>query len=413
MNVARHTKMYQQRTWNYFYSYFSRRCSTLEQLKDHSILDRLTKSSEDVASFIRFNRIIQPIDIERFRELVADSKETELKIRLICCEYEYLCRLNSRTPSKISIENMKIMLNMKSSEQRQILLVKSYFRETVKMRSKAKKLIRRKLKEQQSTSELSTDLTGIFDSSHNDAQIRYGLWKNCLFSRFTKSPRLILQSGINSQLWGPTLAFDWHLPEQVLIENNSEKKFIANREQNIKKLADSIFTICNHNLKSFQSSFNVVHLNLTKDLPIRILPYLQKSLEQSLLDRTFFNYNHNSYQTFFGDKIVFYIDPYASKILTNEDLKIQQDLIFIFNPYSELKGLKWKFIENMFEYKKNESNGDDRIRFRRLPLHDLVVAPKQRYLILSFYIECLRQVIFDQIDWIEALYKNVPKKYYK
>ncbi|OTF83172.1 hypothetical protein BLA29_009778 [Euroglyphus maynei] len=157
----------------------------------------------------------------------------------------------------------------------------------------------------------------------------------------------------------------------------------------------------------------MVHLNLTEDQPIRILPHFQKSLQQSILDRTFFNSTNNSYRTFSNDKIVFYVDPYASEILTNEDLKIQQDLIFIFNPYSELMGLKFKFIENIFKYKQNESNGDDRIRFRRLPLHDLVVAPNQRHLVLSFYIECLRQVLFDQIDWMEALYKNVPKKYYK
>ncbi|KAH9423127.1 hypothetical protein DERP_007721 [Dermatophagoides pteronyssinus] len=405
--------MFRQRTCYYFHAYFSRRCSTLDRLKNHSILDRLTESSEDVASFIRFNRIIQPINIEQFRQHIADSKEMELKIQLICSEYEYLCHLNSRTPSNISIEHMKIMLNMKSSEQRQIFLIKSYFHETLKMRSKAKKIIKKKLKEQNSTSESSIYPSGIFDPSQNDLQIRYGLWKNCLFGRFSKSNRLLIQSGINSRLWNPTLAFDWYLPEKILIEDNDDKKFVTVREQNIKKLADSIFKICNKNLKSFRSSFNMVHLNLTEDLPIQILPHLQKSFEHSFLDRTFFNYTHDSYRTFFADKIVFYVDPNASTILTNEDLNIQQDLIFVFNPYSELIGFKLKFIENMFKYKQNEINGNDRIRFRRLPLHDLVVESKQRHLILSFYIECLRQVLFNQIDWMESLYKNVPKKYYK
>ena len=126
------------------------------KLKNIDQISTLHKSREDIASYVRFNRDFRVPSTDDFQELFSKSansdktehelEEIRLKIGLICAEYEYFSFTNMRVPSALTCEDVRIMLNMNSNEARQMFFIKSYFRDTVRIRVKVKKIVKKSKK---------------------------------------------------------------------------------------------------------------------------------------------------------------------------------------------------------------------------------------------------------------------------
>lgn len=140
-----------------------RHCSGFgNKLKNLSQIPTLTSTREDVASYVRFNRDIRVLTSDNYRALYSKTtnplkteeelEKIRLQIELICAEYQYFFFTNLRVPSILSHEDMLILLSMKSPESRQLFLIKSYFKDTDKIRSKVKKIIKQSQKPVQFTS---------------------------------------------------------------------------------------------------------------------------------------------------------------------------------------------------------------------------------------------------------------------
>lgn len=388
---------------SFFNSY--RQCSLIESLNDNSLIYKLTKAKEDVASIVRFNRKFTPIHPDKFIDLYSsdcfpektDDELMERKklIQLICTEYEYLCLLNSRVPKEISIGHMEKLMMLKNSDQRQIFFVTFYIKEYNKIGKKFKKNLKNKINPKNFNDK---DL-GIFSS---DGSIQYGLWHNTLFGRSSLRKYIILQSGFNANLWGPYLAFDWCFPQI----NDLQIK-----ETNLKRLTYLIYIITNRNLKT-KKSFNMIHLNLNETSPM--FTFLQNEYKNSDLINNFFNHHPISFTEYFPGKTIFYINPFAAETLNDEDLKRCQTMdrpIFVFSPFTELFGLNKIHIEEMFLIKQKELSNNDKILFRKLPVQNFITS--NGHLHLSFYIDCLRDVLLGSMNWMDSVYKNVPKRFFK
>ena len=144
-----------------------------KKLKNHDQISRLSKSREDIASFVRFNRDFQAVSIDNYSDLFSkennpeksDHELEELRLRIlqICAEYEKFLCTNKRVPASLSQDGMQIMLKCRTPEARQIFLIKSYFRDTVKIRGEVKKIVKRSLKlENQSLVDTSDFVPGCF-----------------------------------------------------------------------------------------------------------------------------------------------------------------------------------------------------------------------------------------------------------
>lgn len=159
------------------------------KLKNTEQICTLHKSSEDIASYVRFNRDFRVASTDNFQELFSKSanpdktehelEEIRLKIALICAEYEYLIITNTRVPSEIDIRDMQTMISLKSHESRQVFLIKSYFRDTVKIREKVKKIVKKNKKPER------TEFTpGCFSENGNyQKKINIRFLSNVLFFR--------------------------------------------------------------------------------------------------------------------------------------------------------------------------------------------------------------------------------------
>src|SRR6218665_1269889 len=109
---------------------------------------------EDIASYVRFNRnFVQP-EIDQYECILEDLKEDDhllalkkAQIRLICSEFKYFSRFNFRVPTKLTIDDMKILLKCGLPEDRQIYFIKSYFRDSLKQRSQVRKAVNREIRE--------------------------------------------------------------------------------------------------------------------------------------------------------------------------------------------------------------------------------------------------------------------------
>lgn len=153
-----------------------RQCSGLSnKINNLAKVSQLRKTKEDVASFVRFNRNINRSGVEDFSILYLkdfnpdktehDLEEMRLHIAQICAEYEYFSYLNMRIPSSISLDKMQILLKL-SPESRQSMLVKTYFKDTFKIKRKVKNVIKRndKIERILSSGEL---MSGCFSSKGN------------------------------------------------------------------------------------------------------------------------------------------------------------------------------------------------------------------------------------------------------
>ena len=168
------------------------RCfSSIRPVSMHASKEQISllvnSKQEDVASFVRFNRSIQWAKVENFSELYSkksnpsksdyELEELRLRIALICAEYDYHARLKMRVPAAISLDDMKIMLRMKSPESRELFLIKSYFRDTAKQRAKVKKAVKHELKVLNGAySDQQLFVAGCFST---DGKIRVG--GNCVY----------------------------------------------------------------------------------------------------------------------------------------------------------------------------------------------------------------------------------------
>lgn len=386
-----------------------RQCSLIEKLNDNSVIHKLTKTKEDVASFVRFNRKFKPINPEKFNDLYSPDSfpektsnellERKKLIQLICTEYEYLCRLNSRVPTEISNEQMEKLMLLKNFIQRQIFLISFYTKESAKTKNKLKKGLKNKINPKDPNKEI-----GIFSSN---GSIQYGLWHNTLFYRLINHKRAWIQSALNANLWGPYLAFDWCFSQL-------EINFSKINKNNLDRLASLIYIITNRNLKLNYNklSFNMIHLNLSEKNPFFIS--LENEYKKSNLTNNYFHYYPVSYADYFQNETIFYINPFATETLNDEDLrrcKTMNKPIFVFSPFTELFGLKKTKIEEMFQIKQNEISDNNKILFRKLPVHNYITL--NGHLHLSFYIECLRDVLMHSMNWMDSVYKNVPKRFLK
>lgn len=123
------------------------------KLKNTDQISTLHKSREDVASFVRWNRNFRAASTDNFQELFSKSanpdktehelEEIRLKVALICAEYEYLIITNTRLPAELKLEDMQAMIDLKNHESRQGFLIKSYFKDTLKIREKVKKILKK------------------------------------------------------------------------------------------------------------------------------------------------------------------------------------------------------------------------------------------------------------------------------
>lgn len=383
-----------------------KRFSSISITIDESVVNRLNKSNEDLASIIRFGRKLKNFNADEFSSLYDSSllpskteselRKIEAKIRLICAEYEYLCLLHSRVPTEISTESMEYMLSIDPA-RRQMFLMNKYFRELNRTKVKCKKKIKRIMK----PSPLEDKRIGIFPD--DSQKISYGLFKNSLFQRHQDNTRLKLQLAINSYLQNPTLAFDWRLPSQLLNPSQLNHKTLT-------KLAYKVFLICNRNLRlNNRNSFNMLHLNLKSRS--EIFEILNTIFNKSFVDALFFEHCETFAGKLFHYSKFIYVDPFAQETLDSNEIEELDRSMIIINPFVELYGWKKTALNEMFNQKRLEFSNFVPIVFRRLPLHDQLKPEK--HLVLSFFIDYLRDVYCNSMSWSESLTKNIPKKYYE
>ncbi|KAJ6221960.1 hypothetical protein RDWZM_000505 [Blomia tropicalis] len=286
--------------------------------------------SENVASYVRFNRDIEKIKIDNFAILYSklnnpcksdyELEEIRLRVALICAEFEYICSQNFRVPSKMSVDHM---------------------RNVSKTKIKLKKIIEKSEKIKTNDFE-----SGCFDL---ESQLQYGLWKNSIFGRINNTDRQRIQTGLNSIQWGKVLAFD-----------------------------------CKHILRHRLDQF----------------------FQTSSIDQMFYDPRPHSYLDDYPSEQICYINPYADKTLTMDE--INRSKVFVFNPYSELFGLRPTTLKHMLML-KNESETKKNVKFYRLPIHDMVIG---HHIALLHYLNCFRAVL-SGIGWNEALNLYMPKKYHR
>lgn len=369
--------------------------------------------SENVASYVRFNRDIEKIKIDNFAILYSklnnpcksdyELEEIRLRIALICAEFEYICSQNFRVPSKMSVDHMRSMLKMVSPEVRQKFFNRIYFKDVSKTKIKLKKIIEKSEKIKTNDFE-----SGCFDL---ESQLQYGLWKNSIFGRMNNTDRQRIQTGLNSIQWGKVLAFDWSFPikfvEQIVDHQCTPLSHVPIHDHFYHKFCWKIFVLCNANLKKesmIDPQSTIIHYNLDSKHILR--HRLDQFFQTSSIDQMFYDPRPHSYLDDYPSEQICYINPYADKTLTMDE--INRSKVFVFNPYSELFGLRPTTLKHMLML-KNESETKKNVKFYRLPIHDMVIG---HHIALLHYLNCFRAVL-SGIGWNEALNLYMPKKYHR
>lgn len=384
-----------------------RPCATqlLDRLEDTKVFDHLTKTREDVASFVRFNRNIDRLDFEHYSSLFSpeanpeknqhELKEIELKVKLICAEFEYMSIVSGRVPTSLSFEEMERFVNMDLTHKRQLLMTNIYSRDMIKVKDKVRTKIKQKLK----PAPAPWERLGCFDAN---GELAYGLFKTCLFYRMPRSPRR-LQNVLNARLRGPTLALDWHFES----EDADRTPHPIQIKHLVKLISGMQNTHCKMSVPFTSVIFNLMHFNL--DHASIIYPALIQEVSKSPFDLKFFQSTPQSYLDVCPDKQKFYISPYCSKTLHLDEISSipLSELMFIFSPYTELNGLPKRVLERLI-IKKEQQESSSNVQFRRLPLYDMIRS--DAFVVLSQYVNCLHDVVIANRSWTEALQRNISVK---
>ena len=227
-----------------------------------------------------------------------------------------------------------------------------------------------------------------------------------------------IQSSINAILFGQVIAFDWSLPVKFLHDYQPQNESfqqddpLLNRtisEHSFRGMCLKVFKICNHNAKNIHGclypSFNMIHYNL--DSENILSKYLQEVFEGSSIDRQFFNHFSHSYLDDLHNKRLVYINPFAEETFNENDMPHQQETVLIFNPYTELMGLRPSVLKEMFHLKVQQEQNRN-VHFRRLPTHNWI--KNGCHIALSNHIQCLRDVLQGD-TWQRAVRRHVSKKW--
>lgn len=250
-------------------------------------------------------------------------------------------------------------------------------------------------------------------------ELQYGLWQNTLFSRIKDDFRNLIRSSINAYLWGHCIAFDWALPVRFLNEfqqqgeSRLEEPPLANpiiSERSYQDISRRIFRICNRNIKSGSSRkppLFIVHCNLSRENPVE--RHLREAFDISLFNRGIYHCSEESYLTDFHDKRIVYINPYAETTLDQADIFHSEETVFVFNPYTELFGLRLRVLKEVFHLKMQQEAEHRNVHFRRLPIHDWI--SQNHHIPLSHFVLALRDVLHGD-EWGETFSRHFPKKYH-
>lgn len=157
---------------------------------DKSILDQQIEKCAKELEIYRFTREFEPLCFQDFSELICNKDEKRIHaINAILSEYEYLKYASDLpiTPKTLSLDDMKSLLLIESSEGRQKFFQHLYKKEITKV---VRQFMKEKLQDQKRKRDeekfyYHKTRNGIFDSKTGD--LLRGLWHNSMFTRFNES----------------------------------------------------------------------------------------------------------------------------------------------------------------------------------------------------------------------------------
>ncbi len=329
----------------------------------------------------------EDLSVENFSQLITDNKVKE-KISLILSEYEYEKYTTLRVPKTLTIEDMRDLLRVKESHERQSMI--KYFYNKQIQKSLKKKFLKRKSEiywseKQKLYSERSAQnipKTGIFDDNGN---IVYGLWHNSLFTKFLRNSFIRFHANRLriAALFGQKLIIDLDFDPFMRL---SECRSLAQQLQ---------FTL-SYNKYRTKEPFDIHFVNCNQNMPTmgEIPHYIQNWDSPSFMS----TFHKESYLDLFPKEQLVYITQSAPQPLKD----CNEDYIYI------LAGHVSKSCRSPLAYLKAKKEG---IRVYRLPTDEHVLWEKgsNKNLCLNHMIPILHDMKLSG-DWKKSINHNIPNR---